>query len=97
MPSEFTKIAQEAAAQFVEEHKEVLAAMPRRYLPQLKKLVANCSVTPAGWATYGECQDLAFALEHGDFDLSPMKFRTWMDKVVGERITEMLEKDLPGN
>lgn len=89
------KLIREAIDRFLYEQKEVLKSLPERYLQQLPLLKSEATLTHDIAFQFGEASDLAFVLQHGSHDFPALRFTSWLDQVVGEQVTRLIEESMP--
>jgi len=88
------EILKEELKRLLDEHREVLDSLPDRYLEELTLLrtLSTVSLTEALKFDFGDAAGLAFVLQHGGHDFPALQFITRLDKAVGRRLTELIEK-----
>lgn len=88
---QFANFVKESVTEFIEANSDYLGMLPERFSEEFKVIVQEARMNDLGAITYGNASNVAFVLEHGDYDFAPLKFKSWLDRVVGEKVTKALE------
>lgn len=85
------EILKEELDRFLSSHKDLLGSLPVELFQRLPTLKSQATINDFR-ISFGDAADLAFVLQHGSPDFPPLQMVSFLDRVVGKRVTDLIEK-----
>lgn len=85
-------ILREELDKFLSSRKDLLSTLPVEMFQRLSSMRSQATITADLKVSFGDTADLAFVLQHGSQDFPPLQMVSILDRVVGKRVTDLIEK-----
>lgn len=84
------EILNEELTRFLKQHASLLSNLPPALLGKVDTLKSQAKIVNLK-ITFGEAADLAFVLQHGTHEFPSLQMVSVLDRVVGNRVTDLIE------